>query len=76
MKAAAISSVRVFIRTEGDRHAIDACKSATGEATAAKALMVAAKSYPSAMRRLAEAERELADLRQLRADIRRGLGVE
>lgn len=71
-----MKNVRVFIRSEGDRRTIEACQSATGETTAAKALMVAAAAYPAAKRRIDAAERELAELRKLKADIKRGLGLD
>lgn len=75
-EGAGMKSVRVFLRTDADRQAIDACRDATGESTAAKAMMVAAASYPSLRRRVAQAESELADLRKLKADILRGLGLD
>ena len=70
-----IASVRVWIRTDADRQTIEACRIATGEATAAKALMAAAASYPAAKRRLEDAERELAELHRLRDELKRGLGL-
>ena len=70
-----MNSVRVILRTDADRQTIEACKTATGENTAAKALLAAAASYPAAKRRLEDAERELTALRRLRDELKRGLGL-
>lgn len=71
--AKTISSVRVFLRTDADRQAIEACRMATGETTAAKALMVAAASYPAARRELETVKAELETLRRQRDSLRDSL---
>lgn len=68
-----MKSVRVFIRTIGDLQAIEACKSATGEQTAAKAMLTAAASYPAAKRELETVKAELEALRRQRDSLRDSL---
>ena len=70
-----MKNIRVLVRTDADRQALDACREATGEKTAAKALLAAAASYPAAKRRIAEQQAELDKLRTLKADLRKRLGL-
>lgn len=71
-----MKNIRVLVRTEADRQALDACREATGEKTAAKALLAAAKMLPAAKRRIEAQEAELAKLRTLKADLAKRLGLD
>lgn len=71
-----MKNIRVLVRTDADRQAIEACREATGEITASKALLAAASSYPALKRRVAEQEAELGRLRKLKADLLKRLGLD
>jgi len=65
-----VKNIRIVPRTPSDVKAIEDCKAATGETTAAKALLAAARLYPAMKRKYDDVERERNTLRAHRDRVR------
>ena len=65
-----MKNIRVILRTDAEREAVQRCCGFLHESTASKALLCAATLYPQAIEHLAEAERELEKLRAERRTLR------